>query len=308
MATLHDDEADTSLPVVRDLLRHQAPGLAPLPLRPMTGTDGNTGSDNVLYRLGTEFVVRLPRTSAAASAMNTETQLLPRLAGRLPVSVPEVIHVGSESLRYPHPWAVLRWLPGVDTWTARAGLTDGQGIRLAEDLAQVVTGLREVPAAAYGDIVPTRVPGRRGGGLAALTDHMQAWLADAGGLVDVDAVRGAWQESLAAADWDGRAVLSHGDLIPGNLLVHGDRLSAVIDWGGAAAGDPALDLIPAWTVLGPRARERFRDTVAVEEDSWLRARGYSLQQAVAGVVYYTPRHHPLADVMQRTLETILRDR
>jgi aminoglycoside phosphotransferase (APT) family kinase protein len=307
MVTLHDDEADASLAIARDLLRRQAPELASLPLRPVSGTDGNTGSDNVLYRLGTEFVVRLPRTSAAAGGMHTETRLLPQLAGRLPVSVPEVVHVGSESPRYPYPWAVLRWIPGVDTWTARAGLTGAQDIRLAQDLAQVVTALWEVPAVAYADVVPTRGPGRRGGGLAALTEHLQAWLADADGLVDVDAVRGSWQESLAAADWDGRALLSHGDLIPGNLLVQGYQLSAVIDWGGAAAGDPALDLIPAWAVLGPRARERFRGAAAVEENSWLRARGYSLQQAVAGVVYYTPKRHPLADVMRRALEAILRD-
>lgn len=80
----------------------------------------------------------------------------------------------------------------------------------------------------------------------------------------------------------------------------------MIDWGGAGAGDPALDLVPAWAVLGPQGRERFRDGVAADDDSWLRARGYALQQAVAGVIYYTPRRHPLADVMRRTLHAILR--
>ena len=200
------------------------------------------------------------------------------------------------------------WGPrSVGAGLARAGLTGPQGLRLAEELAQRVPARWEWPRAAYEGALPTRGPGRRGGGLAALTDDVQEWLAEADGLVDVDAVRGSWQESLAAADWDGRTVLSHGDLIPGNLLVQGDRLSAVIDWGGAGAGDPALDLIPAWDVLDGQAAARFREAVAAEDDSWLRARGYSLQQAVAGVVDYTPRRHPLADVMRRALEAILRD-
>ena len=307
MSTLHDDEADTGLDVVIDLLRRQAPGLARLPLAPMSSAGPSTGTDNVLYRLGPDLIVRMPRTASAATGVHTEVRLLPHLSRALPTAIPEVIHEGAASERYPHPWAVLRWLPGVDAWTARAGLTGTQGMRLAEDLAQLVTALWEVPRAAYEGAVPTRGPGRRGGGLAALTDDVQEWLAEADGLVDVDAVRGSWQESLAAADWDGRTVLSHGDLIPGNLLVQGDRLSAVIDWGGAGAGDPALDLIPAWDVLDGQAAARFREAVAVDDDSWLRARGYSLQQAVTGVVYYTPRRHPLADVMRRALEAILRD-
>lgn len=307
MSALHDGEADTEQETVAALLRHQAPEFATLPLVRISGTDGNTGTDNVLYRLGSDFLVRLPRTASAATGLHTEARLLPRLRQALPTAIPEVVHEGTATERYPHPWAVLRWLPGVDAWTARAGLTGAQGMRLAEDLAQVVSALWELPRAAYTDAVATRGPGRRGGGLAALTDDLQEWLADAGGLVDVDAVRGSWQESLTAADWDGRTVLSHGDLIPGNLLVQGDRLSAVIDWGGAGAGDPALDLIPAWDVLDGHAAARFREAVAVDDDSWLRARGYSLQQAVAGVVYYTPRRHPLADVMRRALEAILRD-
>ena len=306
MEPLHDDEADTGSEVVLDLLRSQAPHLAALSLARISGTAGNTGSDNVLYRLGTELVVRLPRTPSAAASLRTETRLLPHLAGRLPVALPELVHLGSASARYPHPWAVLRWLPGRDAWADRATLDDPHGFRLAEDLAAVVDALGKVPWAAYGDIVEVRPPGRRGGGLAPLTEDIDEWLGEAHGLVDERGVRASWQESLSAREWDGDAVLCHGDLIPGNLLVQGNRLTAVIDWGGAGAGDPALDLVPAWAVLGPQGRERFRDGVAADDDSWLRARGYALQQAVAGVIYYTPRRHPLADVMRRTLHAILR--
>ena len=84
MEPLHDDEADTGSEVVLDLLRSQAPHLAARSLARISGTAGNTGSDNVLYRLGTELVVRLPRPPSAATSLRTETRLLPHLAGRLP--------------------------------------------------------------------------------------------------------------------------------------------------------------------------------------------------------------------------------
>lgn len=303
MAQLHDDEADIGLRTVRALLDDQRPDLAGRPVVPL-GED-STGTDNVLYRLGNDLVVRLPRTPSAAASLVTETRLMPELVGRLPVDIPAPEYVGVPAAGYPHPWAVLPWLTGVDAWAARTALTGAQGLGLAEDLARLVTTLWQVPRAAYEGVVPTRALGRRGGGLAALDEDLEEWLDETGGLVDVDAVRGSWRESRAAADWDGRAVLSHGDLIPGNLLVHGGRLSAVIDWGGAGAGDPALDLIPAWAVLDGPAAARFRDALGVDDDLWLRARGYAVQQALAGVVYYMPRRHPLAQVMGRTLASIL---
>ena len=37
----------------------------------------------------------------------------------------------------------------------------------------------------------------------------------------------------------------HADLMPGNLLVDGGRLTSVIGFGCLGAGDPACDLFPA---------------------------------------------------------------
>jgi aminoglycoside phosphotransferase (APT) family kinase protein len=97
----------------------------------------------------------------------------------------------------------------------------------------------------------------------------------------------------------------HGDLIPGNLLVAAHRLSAIIDWGGAAYADLAQDLAPAWALFDERTRPVFREAVGANEATWLRARAFELEHAVGGVLYYTPRRHPLGDVMARTLRRIL---
>ena len=283
---------------MRTLLREQIPELAGLSLQPLS----NTGSDNALYRLGTGFVVRLPRFADAARRLGVEVEWLPRLTG-LPVAIPEVVHAGTSHELYPFRWALLRWLDGSDAWEARrhAGWF---GPDLGHDLAAVVRQLRNTPVLD----VPARRPGERGGPLRALDDRVHWWLGQANGLVDERAVLRLWDECLAGADDGVRPVLVHGDLIPGNLLVAGGRLTAVLDWGGIGAGDPAQDLDPAWSVLDPAGAAALRGDLEVDEASWLRARGFALEQAIGAVIYYTPRRHPLGAVMQRTLERLLSGR
>jgi aminoglycoside phosphotransferase (APT) family kinase protein len=269
--------------------------MAGLPLDPLS----NTGSDNALYRLGTECVIRLPRFPDAARRLGVELDWLPRLSG-LPVAVPEVVHAGTSCELYPFGWAVLRWLDGIDAWDARQH--DGWfGSELGHDLATVVRHLRHTAVAD----APVRKPGERGGPLRALDDRMRRQLDRADGLVDVQAVLRLWEKCLEGADDEVEPLLVHGDLIPGNLLVAGGRLTAVLDWGGLGAGDPAQDLDPAWAVLDEAGAAALRADLDVDDASWLRACGFALEQAVGGVVYYTPRRHSLGAVMQRTLERLL---
>jgi aminoglycoside phosphotransferase (APT) family kinase protein len=295
---LHDGEPDTGPDVVRSLLRRQVPELAGLPLVPLT----NTGSDNALYRLGAELVVRLPRFPGAATRLGVELNWLPRLAD-LPVSIPTLTHAGEPDEVYPFSWAVLRWLEGIDAWEARH--QDGWfGVELGQDLAAVVQQLR---GTAVLD-APVRQPGERGGPLRALDERVRWWLDQADGLVDARAVLRLWDSCLEGAEDKVAPVLLHGDLIPGNLLLAGGRLTSVLDWGGLGAGDPAQDLDPAWAVLDEAGAAAFRAALEVDEASWLRARGFALEQAIGGVIYYTPRRHPLGLVMQRTLERLLSGR
>ncbi len=295
---LHDDEPDISPKIVRTLLRQQVPELAGLPLNPLS----NTGSDNAMYRLGTGLVIRLPRFPDAASRLGIELKWLPRLSG-LPVAIPEVAHAGASHELYPFEWAVLRWLDGTDAWDARHH--DGWfGSALGRDLAAVVRQLRRTAIAD----APVREPGERGGPLRALDDRVRWWLDRSSGLVDERAVLRLWEKCLEGADDGIEPVLVHGDLIPGNLLVAGGQLTAVLDWGGLGAGDPAQDLDPAWSVLDRAGAAALRDGLDDDEASWLRACGFALEQAIGGVIYYTPRRHSLGTVMRRTLERLLSER
>jgi aminoglycoside phosphotransferase (APT) family kinase protein len=306
---IHDDEPDTSEATVRALLASECPSWADLSMEYLH----SSGTDNAMWRLhgepGDDLVVRLPRRPHAAEQVAQEMELLGALrTSRLSsiVRTPNVRHVGEPHEVFPHRWSVLDWLDGTDAWFARDTLREPLDA-LAVDLAEavlVIGNLAGLPA-------PDRLPGRRGGPIEAVLHALDRWLDDpqwnAPALIDVAAVRRLAAEALEVANEPVVAGFTHGDLIPGNLLVDDDRLTGIIDWGSAGYGDRAQDLAPAWAVLEAPSRDTFRDAVGADEATWIRARTFELEHAVGGVLYYVPRGQPLGDVMARTLDRILRD-
>lgn len=209
------------------------------------------GWDNAIYRLGADHLVRMPRRHVAVELLRTEQRWLPELAPRLPVAIPAPTALGMPSEHFPHPWSVVPWLPGHELADLPAADRDA----LAPQLAVILTALH-VPA-------PAEAPlNRFRGGL--LAERQAAWadyraradLAEAG-----EAVDRALAEGLAAESWTGPGVWLHGDLHPGNVLVEGARLSALIDFGDLTSGDPATDLAIGWLGFGPSGREALLDGV-----------------------------------------------
>lgn len=307
---IHDDELDTSEETVRTLLSAQCPEWSQLPITYLrTG-----GTDNAMWRVhlpgGGDVVVRLPRRPHTAESFGEELDLLRRMSESSlasVVSTPPVRHLGEPHEAFPHRWAVLGWLDGSDAWSSRTTL-EGDLEWLATDLAEAVLAigqLVDMPA-------PRRESGQRGGPIGPVLEDLDGWLEDpqwcAADLIDVDAVRRIAAEAREVGDEPLAPRFVHGDLIPGNLLVDSGRLAAIIDWSCAAYADPAQDLAPAWSVLDERSRHIFRRAIDVDDATWIRARTFELQHAVAGVLYYVPRRHALGDVMARTLGRILEDR
>ena len=305
---IHDDEVDTSEATVRALLCDQLPAWADAPVTRL----GGTGTTNALWRVHgdpTDIVVRLPRMAGGAGGIDTEVALLPHLASTPladMIRVPRLIHSGSPSTAYPLRWMAAQWLAGDDLWSLRNS-TDVASPELPIHVAEVVrvlATLDDMPAA-------DRAPGSRGGPLRPLLDRLHRWLDDpqwaAADLVDVATITTLADEAAELVDEPTPRRFVHGDLIPGNLLLHAGRLDAVIDWGGAGYGDPAQDLAPAWALFDDAQRRRFRAALEVDDASWTRGRVIELEHAVGGVLYYVPRAHPLGDVMARTLDRILAD-
>lgn len=270
---MHRDEVATDVGLVRRLLEMQFPEWAALAIRPVA----SYGTDHDIYRLGDHLSVRLPRIGWAGGQAAKERQWLPKLAPHLPLAVPVQLAIGRPAESYPFEWSVYEWLPGDN---AHGTIDDLD--RAAVDLAEFVQALRQVDTSG----AHSRPAHGRGAPLAEGDAQVRRCIAELGDRVDAAACLRSWEESLAAPRWDGDEVWVHGDLLPGNLLVVGGRLSAVIDWGGLNVGDPACDLQPAWNVFSGHSRMRFRAELAVDDASWLRGRGWVLYQAVSALPYY----------------------
>jgi aminoglycoside phosphotransferase (APT) family kinase protein len=124
-------------------------------------------------------------------------------------------------------------------------------------------------------------------------------------VIDTEAVSEAWARSLESIPWDGKPVWIHGDLLKSNLLVQRGRLCAVLDFGGVGIGDPAADVVPAWSVFNKIGRETFRQALDVDDDTWSRARGYALHQALMIIPYYPKTNPEFVTMARRTVEEIL---
>ncbi|MFZ0157433.1 MAG: aminoglycoside phosphotransferase family protein [Kineosporiaceae bacterium] len=272
-ARMHPDEIATDVALLRTLLAGQFPHWADLPIAPVE----SFGTDHDIYRLGDRLVARLPRIGWATQQAEREALWLPRLAGRLPIAVPEPVALGRPGAGYPFIWSVCTWLPGANAHTAIE-----RPDRAAADLAGFIRALRQVDT----DGAHPRVPRTRGAPLAELDDVVRDAITDLGERIDGEAALRCWQESLEAPIWPGEGVWVHGDLLPGNLLVLHGRLSAVIDFGGPNVGDPACDLQPAWNMFDGTSRAQFLENLEADDAARLRGRGWVVVQTVCALPYY----------------------
>lgn len=288
MPRLHDDELNIDSALVRRLIADQFPKWASLPLRPLE----SSGTVNAIFRLGDDLSVRLPRASRFEER---ETDCwLDHLAERLPLPIPEPIAAGRPDEDYPLHWTIHRWLEG-EPWRL-AQVDDPVGA--AAELADFVHALRGLDPSA------PACPSLWDGGLFSASDAAVRAAAPRATGVDTKAVLRAWDSALLDAPFDGEPVLIHWDLLPGNVLVNRGRIAAVIDWGALAVGDPARDLVPAWTLFDGASRQRFKTAMGDSDDTWARARGWGLA-FVVGVAYYAQTNPTFAAECRSTVSAVL---
>lgn len=283
-------EIDLSAALVRELLVLQHPDLAELPLELLAN-----GWDNVLFRLGDDLVVRLPRRALAAALVEHEQTWLPLLAPRLPLPIPAPTHIGVPALGYPWRWSVVPYLPG----EIAADVPFERPAEAATALGAFLRALHE-PAPAEAPVNPFRgVP------LAERDEAFQLRLGDLADHVPVAAVTRVWDDALARPTSSGPSVWLHGDLHPANLLVRDGALAAVLDFGDLTSGDPATDLSVGWMAFPAADRAVFRSACGgVDDDTWARARGWACGLALAFLAHSAD--DPLmAAIGSRTLDAVL---
>ncbi|MEV0430902.1 aminoglycoside phosphotransferase family protein [Micromonospora sp. NPDC050495] len=282
-------EVPVSVELVRRLLEQQHPDLADLPVEVLAN-----GWDNLVCRLGEEFLVRLPRRTVAAALVAHEQRWLPELAGRLPLPVPAPVRVGRPTTQFPWSWSVVPFLPG-----RIAARSEPDDLRSAAATLGGFLNALHAPAPPAAPVNPFRgipLTGRAEGVRTALA-HLEP--------ADRAVARRVWAAAAAAPAWGGPPLWLHGDLHPANILVDRGRISAVIDFGDLTSGDPATDLSVAWMLFPAEQRAVFRHAYGGADDAtWERARGWAL---VLSLVFLThSADNPLMrGIGERTFRAVL---
>jgi aminoglycoside phosphotransferase (APT) family kinase protein len=291
-----DGRAGIDAQLVARLIAAQFPQWRHLPVLPVE----HDGWDNRTYHLGADMSVRLPAAAGYVPAVDKEHRWLPVLARSLPVPVPVPLAAGQPGEGYPFPWSVRGWLGGQPA--SRDGI--GNQCGLATDVAGFIGALHRIdptggPAAGahsfFRGATLTHYDAETRRALVALTNR-----------IDTAAVETLWNDALAAS-WHGPPVWFHGDVAAGNLLVVDGRLSAVIDFGTCGVGDPACDLVIAWTLFTGNSRAAFRAAVGLDPATWARARGWALWKALISLAEDIDIAPALAEVNLPIIEDVLAD-
>ncbi len=285
-------EVEIAETLVRALLIEQHPDLAHLTLVQLA-----SGWDNVIYRLGADLLVRLPRRAASAELVNHEQQWLRSLAPSLPLPVQAPDRLGRPGRGFPWSWSVCPWL-------------DGEVAALAPpvDLVEAATTLGAFLVALHRPAPEDAPPNPyRGVPLPDQSARTEARIHQVADVIDERAVLACWRELVATPAWPGPPLWLHGDLHPLNLLVDEGRLAAVIDFGDITAGDPATDLSVAWMLFPPEARAAFRAAAGdPDDDTWTRGRGWALSLGLAYLAS-SADHALLREIGLRSIEAALAD-
>jgi aminoglycoside phosphotransferase (APT) family kinase protein len=290
------DRSSIDLPLARRLVDSQFPLWSDLPITEVEAD----GWDNRTFRLGRELTVRLPSGDWYAKQVEKEQRWLPVLALELPLPIPSPVALGAPDAGFPYPWSVYGWLEG--ELASKAPIDDLGAF--ATTLAGFLNALGRI------DATDGPRPGEhnffRGGPLATYEEEALQALETLGDEVPRDEVNRAWEDAMTTS-WERAPVWLHGDVASGNLLVRDGRLAAVLDFGSSGVGDPACDVVIAFTFLSGASRDRFRAALDVDADTWSRGRGWGLWKALISLVGHLENDSPDAALARRDIEQILAD-
>jgi aminoglycoside phosphotransferase (APT) family kinase protein len=294
---MHADQLTVTVDAVRDLVDAQFPAWRRLPIRQLH----TEGTVNAIFRIGDQLAARFPLRPADVDTthewLTAEAEASRELLGRSRFPVPEPVAIGRPGPGFPLPWSVQSWLPGVT-----ASVEDpGRSIRFAHDLAEFVSDVR-----AIGTRGRTFNGRGRGGDLPSHDDWMETCFEKSEALFDVAELRRLWRK-LRVLPRVGPDVMTHGDLIPGNVLVSEGRLAGVLDVGGLGPADPALDLVGAWHLLEAPTRRLFRDDLGCDDVEWERGKAWAFRQAMGAAWYYQQTNPAMSRMGRRTLRRITAD-
>jgi len=293
---MHANQLTVSTGTVRVLVDDQFPEWRGLPIRSIE----SQGTVNAIFRIGDHLAARFPLqpedVESARRWLKAEAEAARELVGRTRFATPEPVALGEPAADYPLPWSVQTWVPGVvATDDDPAG-----SVAFAHDLAEFIGDVRRI------DTRGRKFSGRgRGGDLPSHDAWMETCFNHSEGLLDVPRLRDRWAVLRSLPTGGTGDVMTHGDLIPGNVLVSDGRLAGVLDVGGLGPADPALDLVSAWHLLDAGPRQVLREDLGCDDLEWERGQAWAFQQAMGALWYYVDTNPAMSRMGRRTLERIL---
>jgi aminoglycoside phosphotransferase (APT) family kinase protein len=292
---MHAGELTISPSTVRALIDDQFPAWRELHVRQVA----STGTVNAIFRIGDELAARFPLVPDDVAKLRRDLQAESdagaELAGRTRFPTPVPVALGEPGDGYPLPWAVQTWVPGVSAEDDDPGAS----MAFAHDLADFIRDVRAIDVRGrvfrgYG----------RGGDLRTHDEFMELCFERSDQLLDVPRLRAMWAAMRELPPTPGGNMMTHGDLIPGNVLVADGRLAGVLDVGGLGPTDPALELVSAWHLLETEPRRVLREDLGCGELEWERGRAWAFQQAMGLVWYYEHTNPAMSRMGRRTLERL----
>lgn len=287
---MSDELIPHDVELIRARLARHAPHWADLAV----SETATRGTDNAMYRLGPALALRVPRRVSAKGLLAKEAAWLLRF-GPLSLAIPRPHLMIAPEPGSPYPIVVVDWLEG-----ARAD-TFADPVETAKDLAWFLRGLQSQPTRG----APTAGADNhfRGAPLRTRDAAVTAALETLQDELDHSAAHTIWQAALDAPEHEGPPVWVHGDLVARNALVRAGNLVAILDWGLAAIGDPAVDYAARWTWLPEDAEDAFVASANQSEACWSRARGWALSMAVVALAHYrtAPDEDDLCRICRATL-------
>ncbi|MBX3710110.1 MAG: aminoglycoside phosphotransferase family protein [Gammaproteobacteria bacterium] len=297
MSKMHENEFEINESLVQSLLESQCPQWSELPIEFVK----SSGTDNALFRLESEYVIRLPRIEwtpgSIEKSINKEHEWLPKIARCLKIPIAEPVFKGKPNPSYPWPWLINKWYSGHTPSFEK----DNEYELLAKYLAHFLNELHRIP-------LPNGPPSRRGVSLKTkmLDDETRKAISELAGEIDIQSVAVLWGQLSNTPAWNKNPVWVHGDFLPGNILVQNNRLAAVLDFTDVGMGDPACDLIIAWSLLNSHSREILKNNLEnIDQDTWERGRGLALSIALIMLPYYKRSNPILASLARRMIENVL---
>lgn len=287
---MHAEETDITLEIVQELIKTQFPMYADLLIEPVL----SAGTENRIYRLGSTMAIRLPFTANASFNIDKEYRWLPQLAPYLPLAIPIPLFKGLPDKNYPWSWYIYNWIEGKHATTKNTNNLHQSAI----DLGNFIVALQKINT--------TNAPiSKRGCALNTIDDEFCTSLGLLNNVIDVSKAKKIWKRCLNIPSWSQAPAWIHGDLHPGNLLFNNGKLNAVIDFGIMGIGDPACDMMVAWTLFCADTRNTFRSTVNVDDATWIRGRGWALAFGVIALPYYQNTNPTLATIAHSTINEVL---